>query len=136
MSLWTQNHDYVRALKHYQEALRIHMQLKGDECVEATCVYNNIATLYRALKDYDRSLEYHFKTLELKKILFGTEYNWDIASSYNNIGAVYHYKTEFKSALKFYQKALEIRRKPLPGDHPDVTASYYNVGQVYESLFD
>ena len=46
------NPDYTRALDHYQKALEIHLNVKGRQHAGTAYVYHNLATLYRALKDY------------------------------------------------------------------------------------
>jgi tetratricopeptide (TPR) repeat protein len=46
--------------------------------------YNDIGLVYDDKNQYDRALEYLFKSLELRKDIFG-EKNNDVASSYNNI---------------------------------------------------
>ena len=52
-------HDYTAALAHYERALKIHLDLKGRLYPGTPLVYNNLATLYRVLGNYEKSLEYH-----------------------------------------------------------------------------
>ena len=48
--------------------------------------------------------------------------------SYNNIGNVYDNMGEYPKALSYYEKALAIRQQSLPSNHPDLAASYNNIG--------
>ena len=45
-------------------------------------------------------------------------------------GGVYDKKGDLENALVQYQKALEIRTRVFGSDHPDVAASYNNIGEV------
>jgi tetratricopeptide (TPR) repeat protein len=127
-------HDYTAALAHYERALKIHLDVKGRVYAGTAFVYNNLATLYRALGDYDKSLEYHHICLDIKKELYPDYSNPTIASSLNNIGVVYQEKKDYQKALEYYSKALEIRLKVLPANHQDQAASYTNMGHNYEFL--
>jgi len=51
-------HDYIAAPAHYEKALKVHLDVKGQMYVAAAYVYNNLATLYQIMGDYDKSLEY------------------------------------------------------------------------------
>ncbi len=54
-----------------------------------------------------------------------------MAKSFLNIGAVYAGKGDLENALVQYQKALKIQTRVFGSDHPDVAASYNNIGEVY-----
>jgi tetratricopeptide (TPR) repeat protein len=41
---------------------------------------------------------------------------------------------EYKEAITFYLKSLEIYKKTLPSNHPDLAASYNNIGVLYYSM--
>ncbi len=56
-----------------------------------------------------------------------------MADSFNNIGVVYKKKGDLENALVQHQKALEIRTRVFGFEHPDVAASYINIGSVYDS---
>ena len=53
-----------------------------------------------------------------------------MADSFNNIGVVYKKKGDLENALVQHQKALEIRTRVFGFEHPDVAASYINIGSV------
>ncbi len=127
-------HDYTAALAHYEQALKIHLNVKGRIYLATAYVYNNLATLYRVLRDYEKSLEYHHICLDIKKELFPNYSNPTIASSLNNIGVVYQEQEDYHKALEYYKEALTVRLKVLPSNHQDQAGSYTNIGQVYEFL--
>ena len=37
---------------------------------------------------------------------------------------------EYSKALSYYEKSLEIKQQSLPPNHPDLAASYNNIGEV------
>ena len=41
---------------------------------------------------------------------------------------------EYSKALSSYEKSLEIRQQSLPPNHPDLAASYNNIGIVYSNM--
>jgi tetratricopeptide (TPR) repeat protein len=43
---------------------------------------------------------------------------------------------DYSKALSNYEKALEIRAQSLPPNHPDLGASYNNIGSVCDSMGD
>jgi tetratricopeptide (TPR) repeat protein len=43
---------------------------------------------------------------------------------------------EYSKALSFDERALKIRQQSLPPNHPDLTASYNNIGLVYDKMGD
>jgi tetratricopeptide (TPR) repeat protein len=49
---------------------------------------------------------------------------------------VYEGKGDFENALVQFQKALEIRTRVFGSDHPNVAASFNNIGAVYEKKGD
>lgn len=130
----TIRHDYIAALAHYERALKIHLDAKGRLFIGTAYVYNNLATLNRALGDYEKSLEYHQICLEIKKELFPDYTNPTIASSLNNIGVVHQDRKDYQKALDNYNQALEVRLKVLPENHQDQAGSHVNVGQIHEFL--
>jgi tetratricopeptide (TPR) repeat protein len=47
---------------------------------------------------------------------------------------VYDNMGDYSKALSYYQKDLEISEKALPPNHPDLGASYNNIGVVYDNM--
>lgn len=128
--------DYTAALAHYERAVKIHLEVKGRLYSGTPLVYNNLATLYRVLGDYEKSLEYHQICLEIKRELYSDAFDPRIASSLNNIGVVYLQKKDYPTALKYFEEALSIRQRVLPDNHQDQATCYTNIAQVYELLND
>ena len=67
--------------------------------------YGEIGINYRNLSDYQKSLDYHLKSLQLSEILKDKS---KIASSLNNIGRVYVDIGDIEKALAYHQKSLKL----------------------------
>ena len=106
---------------------RVHKSLAED--------FNNIGELYFSKGEFDISLNFFQKCLEIGLKTLGEEHR-DVANSYNSIGLVLEKKTEYDKAIKFYQKCLEIYLKILGETDPDVAETYNNIGLAFSGKGD
>jgi preprotein translocase subunit SecA/nephrocystin-3 len=60
--------------------------------------YSNIGSTYDAQGNYEETLNWHFKALEIREKTLGLEHH-DTASSYNNIGVVYDSQENYEEVL-------------------------------------
>ena len=95
--------------------------------------YNNLGEAYSDLGETKKAIEFHEKSLAIRKICL-PENHPDIATSYNNLGLAYKALGETKKAIEFYEKSLEIRKICLPANHPHIAMSYNNLGLAYSDL--
>jgi tetratricopeptide (TPR) repeat protein len=56
------------------------------------------------------------------------------ANIYHMLGIVKYGEGEYEEAVRFYEKSIEINKKILPPTHPDLIASYTNIGVVYDKM--
>ncbi|XP_078345306.1 uncharacterized protein LOC144630816 [Oculina patagonica] len=82
---------------------------------------------------YDLSMSYHKKALNIKKNIYGEEHA-DVAVSYNNLGLVYRKLGQYNEAKEYQEKGLVIRKKIYGEEHAAVATSYNNLGVVYQDL--
>ena len=76
-----------------------------------------MANVYDSQGHYERALEYHHKSLDIKIKVVGHDHV-AVADTKSNIGLVYE-KTGRKSEAKtLFAEAAEIRRNKLGPDHP------------------
>ena len=68
--------------------------------------YNNLGILFKELEQYDKSIEYHFKALKIKKKLTGDNRK-SIYISKNNIGNVYKEFKKYDLALQWFKEVLD-----------------------------
>ncbi|CAF4402433.1 unnamed protein product [Rotaria sp. Silwood2] len=124
-SLWRMGkfHD---AEKYYRRMLN---ELPQGHADFAACYYA-LGLVTSAKGDFNSSLEWHHKALEIKtRTLEPT--NTTIADSYNCIGVVYRQKRDNKRALESYHKALTIYQKANNKDHPSLAICFNNMANIY-----
>lgn len=85
--------------------------------------YNYLGIIYKYKGDYDKSLEYYFKSLKIKE---ETEDKNGMAASYNNIGTIYTSKNYYDKAVEFYLKSLALFEELK--DKNGMAATYNNIG--------
>lgn len=88
-----------QALKKYK---------KVKENVGIRISYNLLALTYGKLQEYDKSLAYHSKALEIIKFLKNKKDYEN--TSLNNIANVYRNKGEFNTAIDYYTKILKTTK--------------------------
>jgi tetratricopeptide (TPR) repeat protein len=108
--------SYIQAITYFEKC--------GDKIGEAN-VDNNIGNLYRD-NDYDRSLEYFQKALDIGNALHS---NVLIGKSYLNFGNLCSRKMSYTEALKDYTKSKAIFSSL--GDSVDLILCEQNSGVVY-----
>ncbi|MDX2303277.1 MAG: CHAT domain-containing tetratricopeptide repeat protein [Microscillaceae bacterium] len=59
------NQDTEIALKNLEESLRINLKLGGEKFINVSTNYFNIANVYYSTKMYDKSLDYHQKSIDI-----------------------------------------------------------------------
>ncbi len=93
--------------------------------------YHALGNLASNRNDYNASLEWHEKSIEIKKKTL-SETDPSVACSYNSIGAVYHKIGDYERALDLYKQALGIWGNVYDENHLYVAMCYNNMGLVYE----
>ena len=93
--------------------------------------YHALGNLASDRHDFNTSLEWHEKSLDIKKKTL-SETDPSLAFSYNSIGAVYHKIGNYERALDFYKQALDIWKNEYDENHLYVAMCYNNMGLAYE----
>lgn len=115
------------AEKYYQRFLN---QRLYDRESEAQC-YHLLGNIAFDKGNYDFSLEYHLKSLEIKKEQFESN-DASLAYNYNSIGIVYWKKGNKERALESYDKALKIWIESYGEDDLRVAMCLNNIGIIYD----
>lgn len=90
---------------------------------------NNAAIAYMYRGNYDSSLSYHFKSLEIREIEGDKK---SIGTALNNIGLVYFKLRNYEQALQYYLRSLSIKNEL--NDATDMDKILINVGLCYDQL--
>jgi tetratricopeptide (TPR) repeat protein len=120
------------ALKLHYQSIRIRetkQELKKDLAVS----YGNISIIYYIEKNYQLSITFMKKSLEIDEKMLNYNHP-DIASSYNNISLIYQGLKESDIALEYINKSIKIREKILDKYHPSLASSYGNISTFYRDL--
>ncbi|MBC7439174.1 MAG: tetratricopeptide repeat protein [Flavobacterium sp.] len=104
--------DYVGSEKSIFKALKL-LNIKNKKLNYQS--YNLLGIIYNELSEFDKSIEYHNKALELLKSENSEENRRLSLISLNNIGLIYQNKKDYKQSILYFQKALEEKQQ-LKGD--------------------
>jgi tetratricopeptide (TPR) repeat protein len=113
---------------------RLLEQLSQDQLDRVAC-YHGHGDVANDKGDYDKSLEFHKKSIEIMGQNLNTD-DYILAYSYNSIGNVYAKKGDYYQALEAYKIALIIWKRTLDQDHLDVALCLNNMGAVYEKMIE
>ena len=113
--------DFCRLLPVYENDIDIR---PGD-----------IANIFDSQGDYPKTLEWYFKSLDIKEKVLGNEHP-STAQTYNNIAVVYRRQVDYPKALEWYFKSLDIQEKILGNEHPSTAETYNNIAIVYSGQGD
>ena len=129
---WRDKGDFIKALDYYEKACAVFIAIDKNHS-DLSKIYNNIGIVYSYLNDYDKSIEYLMKSLNLCKSNYG-EFSVDVAQSYNNLGIIYKELDDYDTAFFYYQKALDIFLPLFGESHPETTTTINNIGVLYGIL--
>ena len=101
--------DYAGAEVLHLEAITLFSEQKTYQTLYTA--YNHLGLLQKDIKEYDKALFYHNKSLEYFSKLESKEQVY--SAKYNNIGNVYRKKNLYKKAIEAYNKDLKKRIIPL-----------------------
>ncbi|CAF1042752.1 unnamed protein product [Adineta steineri] len=122
---------YDDAEKYYKRILN---ELTSNDKDTHIC-YHNLGNLAFLKNDYNESIEYHLKSLEISEHLLPNDHP-NIADSYNCLGIVYFNIQNYEQALIFYKKALDILKLTLDENYTKVITCLNNISLVYRTEKD
>ncbi|MEZ4937817.1 MAG: tetratricopeptide repeat protein [Crocinitomicaceae bacterium] len=121
--------DYPKALEFYNEALKIHQEMKDPKLIAGT--YNNIGIVYGIQANYDECKKYMLKSLEIYEKMNDQD---GIANSNNNLGNIHYYQGDYKPAIDYWIKSLKY--KEANGEKLGMANTLNNIGNIYRDLKD
>lgn len=90
----------IHNLRSYED----HNRLDGWEAM----TYHVMGLIYGAQKDFEKSLDSYFKSVDIWERL---ENPYQITGLYSNIGGSYIYQNNLKAAEKYFEKALKVDKE-------------------------
>jgi signal transduction histidine kinase len=94
-------------------------------------ILNNIGIANTYIGNYDRALEYHFKSLQIREEEGDKK---SIHNALNNIGLVFYNLKDYKKAIEFYLRALDMKKETK--DNFDLEGLLINIGLCYNQSGD
>ena len=112
--------------------MNIFDKIFGSDSHQSSQTLHNIGCVYASKGEYDKSLEYYFKSLNINDKIFGIN-SHQSSQTLNNIGNVYASKGEYDKSLEYYFKSLNIFDKIFGSDSIQYSTTLHNKGNVYKS---
>lgn len=124
--VWDMN-AYGLALHMYINLYRAFIENHIYEPIFEHDTLSNIASLYTRVANYDESIAYFLKAIEigLKDDLIS------VAHTYNELANVYRKKSEYQRAIVEYENALKFANNDI-----DLADAYNGLGVVYINSYD
>jgi tetratricopeptide (TPR) repeat protein len=110
---------------------RLLNELPSDHKDIAHC-YHSLGGVAQEKGDYESSLEWHHKSLELKMRTLRSD-DPSLAESYSSMGCVYDDKRNYSNSLESYEKALSILKQAFGENHLKVAQCLDSMGLVYNN---
>jgi len=101
----------------------------------STNIYKGLGRMYRTNGDFDKSLIYYEKELQLLEDNYPSKHLTVSISQYH-IGNVYYEKLEYQNALDYYLKAHKVWEKNYAQDYPYMRYLNEAIGDMYWELGD
>ncbi|CAF1332917.1 unnamed protein product [Rotaria sordida] len=132
---WSRFGDILIRVGKFEKAGHLYELLleKASSDEERSEYYFQIARVYKDMGENSKALKYYEKNLEFKQKTLPPNHP-NLATTYNQIGSVYDNMGEYSKALSSYERSLEIQKIALPPNHPNLAASYNNIGAVYYNM--
>ncbi len=142
------NRDSISIVKAYNANGWVRMRMGNSLCIpdfefaleiarrngykeQVKFLLNNLAISHSDFANYDKALDYHFQSLQLRQ-LDGDAL--DISIALNNIGIVYSNLQDYENALDYF-----LQSKDMKEDHDithDLDRAYINIALAYFNLGD
>ncbi|CAF0726312.1 unnamed protein product [Rotaria sordida] len=91
----------------YNWALAIFQQMLPERHPNLAIIYSNIGDIHRLMGDYERTLSFHRKVLNIQENVRCNPL--ECATTYTNLDETYREMKDYSTALTYFEKGLEIR---------------------------
>jgi signal transduction histidine kinase len=101
----------------------LNISIRNNYPGEIKILFNSLAMAYSLKAEYDRALDYHFKSLVLREEDGNKS---EISITLNNIGFVYFKLKNYEKAIDYFNRSLELKKEI--NDTWDLDRVYLNIG--------
>ncbi|CAN5247553.1 hypothetical protein BH20VER2_BH20VER2_05220 [soil metagenome] len=123
------------ALRYYEKAILVGIDLPDLPYGDLGTILNNIALIYRNSGRQAAAEPYYLHALQVYEKQLGPNHP-DVASVLNNLAVFYTNERRYPEAETTHLRALAIREGALPPTHSDIAQSKCNLAVVYHSQGD
>ncbi len=125
------------AARNYEKALDLGEKHGLHDSDEAATIRNNLAVIFKNLRDHARAERYYRESLDSFLKIHG-ENSPQVASLYNNLGVLYYSSLDVERAQEMHEKALRIRQQLGESeiDPADLAQTYINLAAVSKASGD
>jgi len=120
--------DWSRALESFRES-ETHLYKFKVHPFRLQAIYASLISTNKHLKDYEESIEYCGKIIELCEATGETKY---LMIAYNEIGRIFEERGVLKDALEAYEKVIIYEEKFLGKDHPDTQITAKKISELQQ----
>lgn len=122
--------QYDDALRLYEKALKIDVEVFGELNAEVAKRYNNIGVIYARRAERQKALEYFQKSLSIRQQTLEADHP-DFQTSFQNLGLVNQGIGDFETARNYLNRMVDHALVAFGPDHPNTADSYLTFGDAY-----
>lgn len=119
----------LEKLKYLKYIDNIYLYIDCDDLTLAS-IYHNINDILDSSGDFNKSITYGLRALEIRERLLG-KIHPDTGYSYNNVAVTYNNLNNYEKSIEFQLTSIAIREDTLNSEHPDLAQSYNNLAHLY-----
>ncbi|WP_299243470.1 CHAT domain-containing protein [uncultured Aquimarina sp.] len=118
--------DIETALSYYQKSYGIKMKILPENHISFSSTLTNLGFISYSKGEYDKAIEYHKKSLSIKKR--HKKKNSNLSYSLNEIGRIYIAKKQHTKALEYFKQSLTISIETFGSNNLEVATNLNNIG--------
>jgi tetratricopeptide (TPR) repeat protein len=127
--------EYAQAIKELKRALKIYRESLGDAHAKVSTTVDEIASLYVAIGDFDKSAAILEEVVKLKAATLGMK-SKEVAFTLTCLATTYECSEQFTKSMKSLKKAYKIYTEMGGYSSVDSTTTLNRIAQLYEATGD
>ncbi|CAF4203197.1 unnamed protein product, partial [Rotaria sordida] len=136
--------EYNRSQKYFEKLLtdrgndaNVYFGIGHAQYIKLPCPYIDLidvlttaALTYREVGDYDKSLRYQTKALEIVKQVLPDKHPY-LGIALNNIGKAYYKKCDYEKAMHYFEQTTQVFAHVWPDYHQRRAIPLNHLGKIY-----
>lgn len=134
IGIWDSYTNYIDK-QNLLPVLESILDFLSPDCKQVSDVAVGVSILAEAVGNFQLSLEYHQKALEIRNKIFPPDHD-EILAALSNIGLTYTYLGEYHKSYEFIAKVVQTNETKLTPNDVRLAINYNNIGLVCYHLQD